>query len=195
MAISYHSSGEFIAIGLEDGTIKVIETGTPFAAPISTLRGHKARVNALKFETQDGLKLASGSFDKTVRIWNAFEEYTPPLILKDHNSWVWSLNFSDKGKYLLAGNKAGELYRWPVHIQPLTEVLENHVDRNLSSTEWNIFVDDQFGLVKEKDPSDTTKIIEKYVISPEKMEEKTKTFDKKPIGVIDSQENFSKKKN
>jgi WD40 repeat protein len=59
---------DLVALGSVNGTIRVwaVETGVTFTGPFE---GHTARVVCIAFSL-NGQHIASGSWDKAVRIWN-----------------------------------------------------------------------------------------------------------------------------
>jgi WD40 repeat protein len=87
--------------------------GTPTAEveerPLHTLSGHPLDVMRLAF-SRDGL-LASGSLDKTVRIWDS---KTGELIqtLRDSRSEIWGVAFSPDGKLVAADGGNGIVIVW-----------------------------------------------------------------------------------
>jgi WD40 repeat protein len=64
-AVSFGASGQLVAAGGEDGTVRVWSTGNP--APLAQLSGHNS-VTAIAF-SPDGRLLASGGSDTTIRLW------------------------------------------------------------------------------------------------------------------------------
>src|SRR5260370_1055354 len=74
-------------------------TPPPLAAqPVLTLKGHTGFISGVAF-SPDGKSLVSGSWDKTVRVWNATTGQ-PVLTLKGHLGTVWSVCFSPDGRRL-----------------------------------------------------------------------------------------------
>jgi WD40 repeat protein len=89
-----------------------------------TLRGHSEEINRIAW-SPDGRFLASSSFDKTARIWDAQTgEISRTLI--NHGRAVYSVVWSPDGKYLASSSQDGQIAIWGVladwrfHPHPLT---------------------------------------------------------------------------
>jgi WD40 repeat protein len=126
-----------LAAGNEKGVVRMWDMTNKTL--ISSLTGHTARVNNIRF-SNDGNRLATGSFDKTVRVYNILNIFDPPIVLRDHDDWVWSIEFSPDGKKLLAGCKDNKIKVWPTRIDQMKDILCDKVKRNLSAKEWEQFV-------------------------------------------------------
>ena len=147
VSVAFSKNGLLLAAGDEKGIVHIwdMETKTMLA----TLTGHTARVNNIQF-SNDGERLATASFDKTVRIWNIKNIYDPPIVLKDHDDWVWSIEFSPDGKKLLAGCKDSQIRVWPTSIELMKDIVCSEISRNLSKKEWEQFVADDDDIHYEK---------------------------------------------
>lgn len=137
VSIAYNKNGNLLAVGNEKGIVRIWDMQAKTLS--TTLIGHTARVNNIRF-SNDGEKLATGSFDKTVRIWNMLSIYDPPIVLKDHDDWVWSIEFSPNGDKLLAGCKDNLIRVWPTNVNMLADVICGKINRNMNRKEWNQFV-------------------------------------------------------
>jgi WD40 repeat protein len=80
----------------------------PYQATI--LDGYQDGVPYLAFDPRKK-QLATGSLDKTIRIWNTEDLSTRPEILHLSDA-VSGLTYSDDGQFLFAGSSDGTLWMW-----------------------------------------------------------------------------------
>jgi len=76
----------------------------------SSLAGHGEPVISALF-SPSGIYLASGSGDKTVRLWDLTTE-TPKHVCKGHVSWVLALAWAPDSTLLASGDKTGQVMVW-----------------------------------------------------------------------------------
>jgi WD40 repeat protein len=98
-------------ITASDTSIRIFDTAT--WQHIAILEGHTDTVKALSLFQNDRL-LASGSNDKTVRLWNLDMDLPvgPPL---QHKGLVHSAAISADGKLLVTGCRDHNAYVWDIH--------------------------------------------------------------------------------
>jgi hypothetical protein len=101
--------------------------------PIFTLNGHRGDVSCLSF-SPDGSRLASGSNDHTVRIWDVATGQEA-LCLKGHTGWVWGVAFGPSGTKLASGAADGTIKIWDA--APLTP--ESAVEREATGLLAGLF--------------------------------------------------------
>jgi WD40 repeat protein len=98
----------FVAPGLspESAALKV------GATPLNTLLGHKDCIYSVAW-SPDGKLLASGSYDKMVKLWDAATGQEVKN-LQDHIDAVFAVAFSPDGKYLASGSQDRGVKIWDI---------------------------------------------------------------------------------
>jgi WD40 repeat protein len=89
-----------------------------------TINAHSDWVRCLTF-TPDGGKLVSGSFDKTIKLWN-LERGMAIYTFTDHPKGVFALAISPNGKYLASGSWDEIIKLWDLDTGTLMSNLSEH---------------------------------------------------------------------
>ncbi len=97
------------------------------AAPLQVLDGHENAVQSLAYSPQQ-LLLASGSADKTVRVWN-LDTLALKRSYRGPRDFVTSVAFSQSGKLLAAGSLDGRIQIWSVLSSRRLRALNGHRGR------------------------------------------------------------------
>ena len=144
-SVAFSSDGHMLASGSDDTTIKLLDLRTteglswesiyekssydspenPVVTPI-VLLGHTARVWSVAFNPKKEM-LASGSDDRTIRLWDLSQTKEKPKVLKGHNFWVGSVAFSPDGQQLASGSYDKTIRLWDLnHLNEEPIVLRGH---------------------------------------------------------------------
>ncbi|PHH51561.1 Vegetative incompatibility protein HET-E-1 [Ceratocystis fimbriata CBS 114723] len=101
-------------------------------ACLQTLEGHGRGVTSAVL-SNDGLRLASGSRDNTVKVWDATSGACLQT-LQGHDDWVRSVAFSEDGRWLASGSDDKTVKIWDAARGTLLQTLEGHGDPVISAT-------------------------------------------------------------
>ena len=93
-----------------------------------TIRGHDHYVTSVTF-SPDGKRIASGSFDKTICLWDAEIGLQLGSPLTGHTNSVWSVAFSPDGKRIASGSTDKTICLWDAETGlQLGSPLTGHTD-------------------------------------------------------------------
>ncbi|CAG1984567.1 unnamed protein product, partial [Fusarium graminearum] len=106
------------------------KVGENWDACLLTLEGHSSDVNSVVF-SHDSRKVASGSGDKTIRIWDA-ETGDCERELKGHSKWVNSVVFSHDSKKVASGSYDKTIRIWNTETGKCEQELKGHSDYVMS---------------------------------------------------------------
>jgi len=123
--LAVDSSGEVVAAGSTD-TYEVFFWSVQTGKLLDILTGHEGPVSSLAF-SPIGNELASGSWDKTVRVWNAFgrSRAVEPFSM---NSDVLAIAFRPDGKELAVATLDGQIAFFDVAGGRQTGIIEGRRD-------------------------------------------------------------------
>jgi len=96
------------------------ETGRSLAK----LKGHENSINSIAYRP-DGSRIASGSFDQTVRLWDGTTG-TSIATLRDHRNWVNHVAFDPLGRYLVSASEDHTLRIWDAENGDFLAVMRGH---------------------------------------------------------------------
>eukprot|EP00808_Paulinella_micropora_P017876 g67566.t1 len=103
------------------------DTGKPKHQEPRRFKGHTDQVTSVAFSHTDKNILASGSADKSVRIWLVDQGVCRPLPLEQgHSSTVNCLAFSHNGQLLASAGKDRNICIWNLEQRTLVKRLEGH---------------------------------------------------------------------
>ncbi len=125
-SVAFLGDPDLVVAAAHDSAVAVWDVRQS-SAPISVLEGHDSAAQAVAFSANGGL-IASGSADKTVRLWRA-EGMTSVRIYRGHGDYVTALAFSPDGRKLASASLDGQIRVWSTLSSRLHFTLHGHKSR------------------------------------------------------------------
>ncbi|KAJ7631251.1 U3 small nucleolar RNA-associated protein [Roridomyces roridus] len=94
---------------------------------LGTCKGHKRGVWAVRFGRAERV-LATGSGDKTVRLWN-LDDFTCVRTFEGHTNSVLRVDFLSAGMQIVSAGSDGLVKLWNVKDEECVATLDNHEDK------------------------------------------------------------------
>lgn len=128
-----NSFGERLVSGSDDFTLFLWDPENS-KKPLARLTGHQQLINDVKF-SPDGRILASASFDKSIKLWQA---KTGQFIctLRGHVQAVYMISFSADSRLIVSGSADSTLKLWNVQMKKLEIDLPGHADE-VYAVDWS----------------------------------------------------------
>lgn len=146
-AVAWHPKESQLITGDTDGLLRIVSSVTN--TTVRTLPGHEGPIELIKYNHEANF-FASASKDKSVRLWNLKKLNEPPIQLKGHADWVWTIAFASNDEQLMVGLqskrqaiKRGEIvdensiWAYATKIPTMANILcSEYITRNMTPEEW-----------------------------------------------------------
>lgn len=122
-AVAFLGEADRFAVASHDWKVTLWDVRHP-SAPLSVLEGHDNAVQALAV-APDRRLLASGSADKTVRLWN-LDSLKRKRTYRGQRDFITAVAFSQNGKRLAGGALDGRIRVWSTSSRRTLRLLRGH---------------------------------------------------------------------
>ncbi|MBN2350691.1 MAG: hypothetical protein JXJ22_17775 [Bacteroidales bacterium] len=137
LSLAISNSGGYLAFGDKLGVLRIYNLNTNKL--IYTKKAHVSRIQDINFSPNNQL-LATASNDGTIKIWNLRKFDERPVVITEHEDWVFSVDFSPDGKYLASSSQNGKIFIWPATANIMADEICPKISRNLTTNEWNTYI-------------------------------------------------------
>jgi WD40 repeat protein len=146
LSLEFNQNSSRLAAGTLRGEIRILQISN--SSLLATLRGHSARVVDIQF-CPAGKLIASSSFDGTVHLWDAVNLNSPPVVLKDHGSWVRTVAFNSSGTRMVTGSRhETRLIAWNVNSHEMASMICDKITRTITRDEWDRYIGEDIPYVE-----------------------------------------------
>lgn len=153
-ALAFSPTEPTLVSGGEDYRLMVwrVEEENPRLSMQYELLGHLGPINDLAF-SKNGRLLASASSDKSIHIRNTADLTRRPLILQDHDFWVWSADFHPNNQRLASGSGDGTVRVWITTSDELVDKICQVLPGGaLTQQEWETYIGNDFDINQYQKP-------------------------------------------
>lgn len=138
-ALDVAPNDKLLVSGSQDRTAKIyaIEYSTSFGSKaargelklVGTCKGHKRGVWTVRFGRNERI-LATGSGDKTVKLWN-LDDFSCVKTFEGHTNSVLRVDFINMGLQLVSAASDGLVKLWNIREEECIATMDNHEDKVL----------------------------------------------------------------
>lgn len=131
IVVKKQKTGEIVASNSGSSSIvpanqPIFQRTSSLQAPIMLLTGHKAEIFSVEF-SPSGKHIASGSFDKTIMLWNTYGECENYYLLRGHQNAVLDLHWNSEETHIISCSADKTIQIWDVATGTRAKKYSGHV--------------------------------------------------------------------
>ncbi|KAF8362115.1 hypothetical protein PRIPAC_89038 [Pristionchus pacificus] len=123
-AIRMCAAKKYLAIGYNDGSLRLYDRTAEDQRSFISLIGHRSGVNCIAF-SNDGLTVATGGKDSSIVIWDIVAE-TGIVRLHGHKDSITHLQFTQNDRFLVSSSKDTYVKLWHVESHSCFYTISDH---------------------------------------------------------------------
>lgn len=136
--------GHIFACGNEDGNGYLFDIRND-SKPIEIYRGHTNAIVSIAF-SPDGKEIATGSYDRTIRIFRTEDRKARDCYYNDRMQIVHGVEYSNDGDFIISGSDDGSLRLWKANSSRKMGPVNKYEKESL---EYNEALKEKFKYVEE----------------------------------------------
>lgn len=105
--------------------------------PTTRVKAHENSVDAITVDPTSDKLFATGSHDKTIKLWDATKPQKALNVLTGNKQGVWCLNYAHDGKRLVSASSDGLCKIWDVKTGKVAAELTAHQGAKAYFATWN----------------------------------------------------------
>jgi WD40 repeat protein len=138
--LRFRPGANTLAVGYTDGFVELWDITA--RTRLSEIQAHSTEVNDIRFNNQLS-QMATGSMDKSLKIWDMNDLTYPPVSFSDEDSFVMAIEFSPDGQLVVTGQydaSPNNIIGRPTRVSMLAQDICSGITRNLTPEEWSTYV-------------------------------------------------------
>ena len=139
-SVKYQPHTSNLVFGCQDGSLQAVQVGNNGENWLPVINGrHLSAINALAF-SPDASKLASASFDWTIRfsVFPFTEEN--PVTINSHDFWIYDLIFTPDGNKIISCSADKTIRIFSASEAQMVHKVFPIIQRNMTLAEWKKLV-------------------------------------------------------
>ena len=100
---------------------------------------HNSAITGIIFHETNN-QIITSSMDRTIKIWDSEDINAAPIIISEHNTWIYSIIFSKDAKRIISADADGNILITIIDIEILKNKVKGNLTKNMSENNWKKYV-------------------------------------------------------